>query len=86
MDTVAPMGLGRRNPASWSTSKASSMISTSNTVEKGTSCLAAAMDRASFTGMASGWKVTRAIYSPGTSTVMTAQNHRIRFRAEAVIQ
>lgn len=29
-------------------------MSTSNTVEKGTSCLAATMDRASFTGMASG--------------------------------
>ena len=54
MDTVAPMGLGRRSPASWSTSKARSMMSTSKTVEKGTSCLAAAMDRASFTGIASG--------------------------------
>ena len=86
METVAPMGLGRRSPASWSTSKARSMMSTSNTVEKGTSCLAATMDRASFTGMASGWKVTRAIYSPGTRMVTKAQNHRITFRAEAAIQ
>ena len=61
MDTVAPIGEGSLSPASWSTSKATSIISTSKTVEKGTSCLAATMDRASFTGMASGWKVTRAI-------------------------
>ena len=54
MDTVAPMGLGSRRPASWTTSKASSMISTSKMVEKGTSCLAETMDKASLTGIASG--------------------------------
>ena len=41
-------------------------------VEKGTSCLAATIDRASLAGMASGWKVTRAIYSPGSSRVTRA--------------
>ena len=54
MDTVAPMVEGSRSPASCKISKATSMISTSNTVEKGTSCLAETMDRASFTGIASG--------------------------------
>ena len=60
MDTVCPMAAGRRSPASWSTSKARSMMSTSNTVVKGTSVLAALMDRASFRGIISGWKVTAA--------------------------
>ena len=54
MDTVEPMGPGRRSPASWMTSKDRSMMSTSQMVEKGTSCLAATMDRASLPGMASG--------------------------------
>ena len=61
-------------------------MSTSKMVEKGTSCLAATMDRASLGGMASGWKVTRAIYSPGTSRVMRAHSQRMALMAEAANQ
>ena len=46
METLCPMVLGIRSPASWSSSKASSMASTSNWVEKGTSCLLAMIDSA----------------------------------------
>ena len=55
MDTVCPMEEGRRSPASWSTSKAASITSTSTRVEKGTSALAEMMDSISFTGISSGW-------------------------------
>lgn len=61
MDTVCPMEEGRRSPASWSTSKASSITSTSARVGKGTLCLAEMMDRASFTGIISGWNSTALI-------------------------
>ena len=58
MDTVCPMDEGSRSPASWSTSKANSITSTSASVGKGTLCLAAMMDSASFTGIISGWNST----------------------------
>ncbi len=54
MDTVCPMEEGRRSPASCKTSKASSITSTSVSVEKGTLALAAMMDRVSFTGISWG--------------------------------
>ena len=60
MDTVWPMDWGRRRPASWRISKASSSTITSKAERKGTSCLAAMMDRASLVGIISWWKVTMA--------------------------
>ena len=61
MDTVCPMEPGRRSPASWMISKAMSRMSTSKMEVKGTSCLAAMMERVSLVGSISGWKVTAAI-------------------------
>ena len=61
METVWPMELGSRSPASWMTSKAASIMMTSKMVVKGTSCLAATMARASRVGSSSRWKVTAAI-------------------------
>jgi len=60
IDTVCPMDWGRRSPASWRISKASSRTMTSKTERKGTSCLAAMMDRARRVGIISWWKVTMA--------------------------
>ena len=54
MEAVCPMGPGSRSPASCTASKASSMMRTSNTVEKGTSVLASEMDQASRAGIISG--------------------------------
>ena len=71
MDTVWPMEEGRRSPASWSTSKARSMTRISVRVEKGTSALAAMMDRVSFTGISSGSNSTAAAYSPGRNRVIS---------------
>ena len=54
MEAVWPMAPGSRRPASWTASKARSMMSTSKMVEKGTSVLASEMDQASRAGIISG--------------------------------
>ena len=66
-------------------------MSTSKTVEKGTSCLAAAMDRAFHWMTASALNLIRwfcaviTVLVPGLYIALVTF-HRIRFRAEAVIQ
>ncbi len=86
METVCPMEEGRRSPASWSTSKASSITRISVRVEKGTSALAAMMDRDSLTGISSGSNSTAAAYSPGRNRVMSMHTYRRTDSAPATAQ
>ena len=53
IDTVSPMGFGRRRPASCKSVNATSIPMTSSAVEKGTSCLASIIDSSSRDGIIS---------------------------------
>ena len=66
IDTVCPIGSGRRSPASCSSSNATSILRMMIGVVNGTSCSAWITDSSSFAGIISGWYIAIATYSAGS--------------------